>query len=106
MADVGGNETVPQPALDPERDCECRQQLLTLFAERGIEMAVSALPPLVPSPYEDLGLRCPHGTRWYTEPTSDQQLAWAAAAGSGPVSDANTTGSAGSTSRRSGRSIR
>ena len=66
---------------DPVDGCGCREQLLELFADRGIEMVVSAQPPLVPSLYEDLGLRCPHHTRWYTEPTSDQQLAWAVAAG-------------------------
>ena len=86
MADRSGDDHMRGASAGaswPVDGCGCRVQLLTLFADRGSEMVVSAQPPLVPSPYEDLGLRCPHGTRWYTEPTSDQQLAWAAATGSG-----------------------
>ena len=38
---------------------------------------MSDRPPVVASGYEDLKLRCPHGVRWYAEPTSDQQMRWA-----------------------------
>ena len=59
------------------RGAGCRQLLVRLFAERGIEASVSQRQPLVPSPYPDLGLSCPHGVRWYAEPTSEQRAAWA-----------------------------
>ncbi len=55
----------------------CQQFLVNLYAAMGIEVAVSDRPPVVPTPYEDLRMRCPHGIRWYAEPTSDQQAAWA-----------------------------
>jgi hypothetical protein len=57
--------------------CGCGEFLAGKYAEHGIEATVTDLPPLVPMRYEDLGLTCPHGTRWYAEPTTDQQAAWA-----------------------------
>lgn len=57
-------------------DC-CRKFLIDHYAAMGIEVAVSDLPPIVSTPYEPLNLRCPHGVKWYAEPTSDQQAAWA-----------------------------
>lgn len=68
--DPGGH---PAPA-----DCEHRGQLVALFAERGIEMTVSSTAPLFSSPYRQLGMRCPHGTLWHTEPTREQVLRWEA----------------------------
>jgi hypothetical protein len=57
--------------------CGCREFLVENYAAMGIEVAVSDQPPIVQTAYEDLRLRCPHGVRWYAEPTSDQQAAWA-----------------------------
>jgi hypothetical protein len=57
--------------------CRCRDFLVQKYAEMGIEVAVSERPPVVQTAYEDLKMRCPHGIRWYAEPTSDQQAAWA-----------------------------
>jgi hypothetical protein len=39
---------------------------------------VTAIPPIVPSPYEPLNLTCPHGVAYYAEPTSEQIAQWAA----------------------------
>jgi len=55
----------------------CRQFLIERYAAMGIEIAVSDLPPVVPTSYEPLNMCCPHGVKWYAEPTSDQQAAWA-----------------------------
>lgn len=58
-------------------DAECGQFIRDYFADNDTEVVVSSLPRLVPSPYEDLGMTCPHGVTWHTEPTSDQQARWA-----------------------------
>jgi ATP-dependent Zn protease len=48
------------------------------LAAEGIEATVTHVPPLVPTDYEQLDMRCPHGVLWYTEPTSDQIAKWVA----------------------------
>lgn len=62
---------------DQSCDPECGQLLRDHFAAAGMDVVVSTLPRLVPSPYEDLAMTCPHGVTWHTEPTTDQQAQWA-----------------------------
>lgn len=55
---------------------QCPKVLRQELAKLGCEVTVSAAPPLVMNPYVD-SMRCPHGTVYYFEPTSDQIAAWA-----------------------------
>lgn len=58
-------------------DCGCRELLIHMFADLGIEVAASPWQPwMQPTPWEELSMSCPHGIRWHAEPTSDQQAAW------------------------------
>lgn len=57
--------------------CGCDKEVRDRLAEMGVEAHVTSEPPVIPSPYEDLGMRCPHGVRWYAEPTSEQIAKWA-----------------------------
>ena len=56
----------------------CAQYVKDGLAKLGADVTVSELPPIVGTPYEDLGLTCPHGVRFYAEPTSEQIAQWAA----------------------------
>lgn len=56
--------------------CDCAAQLHDTFAAQGIDATVSHIPPLVHPGYT-LRLLCPHGVRWYAEPTGEQRAAWA-----------------------------
>jgi hypothetical protein len=59
-------------------DCNCREFLIGKYAEMGIEVAVSPwTPAIIPTTYEPLNMRCPHGVKWHAEPTTDQQAEWA-----------------------------
>jgi hypothetical protein len=56
---------------------ECAQLLIDKMAAGGCEVTVSTAPPLVRSPYGDVGFRCPHGVTYWIEPTGEQIAAWA-----------------------------
>lgn len=60
----------------PADHSQCRVELVDGMAEMGVEVTASAAPPLVLSPYGVNSFRCPHGTRYYLEPTSEQIAAW------------------------------
>lgn len=51
---------------------ECAEVVRHGLAEMGIDANVSWLPPVTDRGYEDLGMRCPHGVRYYAEPTNEQ----------------------------------
>lgn len=57
-------------------DCDCDQQVMAHFVERHIDVIVSDKPLFIDSDYEDLAMRCPHGTVWYAEPTRAQVVRW------------------------------
>jgi hypothetical protein len=56
--------------------CGCGQWLKRQYAEQGIEAVVTDVPPIFPTGYEQLGMACPHGVAWYTEPTREQIIRW------------------------------
>lgn len=51
---------------------ECRKVLIDGMAAMDTECHVTHIPPLVPSAYEPLNMRCPHGVLWFMEPTGEQ----------------------------------
>jgi hypothetical protein len=55
----------------------CRQVLKNMSAARGIEVTVSTEPPIICTPYTTDAFICPHGTRYWMEPTSEQIAEWA-----------------------------
>jgi hypothetical protein len=58
-------------------DCiGCADVLRDGMAEFGCEITVSTAPPLVFSVWTEC-FTCPHGVRYYIEPTSEQRAAWA-----------------------------
>lgn len=50
---------------------KCRAVLVRGMAAEGIEVAPTWAPPLVPTAWEPLNLRCPHGVLWFMEPTAE-----------------------------------
>jgi hypothetical protein len=42
----------------------------------NIEVTVTTLAPLVRGPYTEQAWVCPHGVRWYMEPTGEQIAQW------------------------------
>jgi hypothetical protein len=50
--------------------------IIDLMAERGCEVNATWSPPLFPTAFEPLDMRCPHGVLWYAEPTTDQLADW------------------------------
>lgn len=37
---------------------------------------VTHVAPIIPTLYEDVNLRCPHGVLWHMQPTSEQIAEW------------------------------
>lgn len=66
-----------EPVRNPSCDAECGALIRAHFAEWGVDAVVTAVAPLVASPYDDLNMTCPHGVTWHTEPTGDQRATWA-----------------------------
>jgi hypothetical protein len=60
----------------PESHEQCPDALRDVMAERGVEITVSTLPPLVVGPYTTGGFTCPHGTTFFIEPTGEQISRW------------------------------
>ena len=56
---------------------ECRKVLIDGMAEQGTEVHATWAPPLFPTGYEPLNMRCPHGVAWYMEPTAEQRNRYA-----------------------------
>lgn len=50
----------------------CEQKRVPL-----VEAHITHVPPIVPSGYLPLAMRCPHGVLWHMEPTSEQIAEWA-----------------------------
>lgn len=69
--------SMPNPPGKSSNHRECAAYIKAFFAAHDQEVTVSTLMPLVDVPYEDLGMICPHGVRFYAEPTTDQILKWA-----------------------------
>lgn len=57
---------------------ECRRVLLDIMAARGADVHATWAPPLFPTGYEPLNMRCPHGVPWFMEPTAEQRIKWEA----------------------------
>lgn len=61
----------------PKDHGNCRTWLKGLFAATGIDVTVSRQPPIKPNPYNaEPPFVCPHGTTFYSEPTSEQIATW------------------------------
>lgn len=72
-----GRDPVTRDSGTPACAEQCRRTLVAGMAERGIEVAATWAPPLFPSPYEPLNMRCPHGVLWFMEPTAEGRAALA-----------------------------
>lgn len=54
----------------------CWRTLKAEAAAEGIDITVSALPPLVKGPYTVAPIACPHGVTYWMEPTGEQIAQW------------------------------
>lgn len=80
--DVAGAKRVADEWLrshdcTPSCNDECGGSMRRFLADLGVEATVSHQPPIVPTPYSQPGMTCPHGVTWHGEPTTDQIAAWA-----------------------------
>jgi len=55
----------------------CPRVLKEVMAAAGVEITVSTCRPLVIGPYTQPPYTCPHGTRFWIEPTGEQIAQWA-----------------------------
>lgn len=55
----------------------CPDILRGASSELGVDVTVSAEPPLIRGPYTTHPYRCPHGSLYWIEPTGEQLAAWA-----------------------------
>lgn len=62
--------------MTPEDHAECPDFVKSEMLKLGCEVTVSALAPLVPTPYGNENITCPHGTTYWFEPTSEQIAQW------------------------------
>lgn len=56
--------------------CGCNEQLGAMSEQAGSQVVVSDQPPLVAGPYTTDAFICPHGVRWWIEPTGEQIAQW------------------------------
>jgi hypothetical protein len=54
----------------------CARVLTDGMAEKGIQVTVSTAPPLVVGPFVVDPFVCPHGVRFWFEPTGEQIAEW------------------------------
>lgn len=58
--------------------CGCDADLIdTMRKDHGTEVTVTTAAPLMRGAYTQPPFICPHGTRWYMEPTGEQIAQWA-----------------------------
>lgn len=55
---------------------ECLPQLRAAADRTGTDITISTAPPLIATPYARPAFVCPHGTRYWVEPTGEQVAAW------------------------------
>lgn len=59
--------------------CNCDSTLIDkMRVEHATEITVTTAEPLVRGPYTQDAFICPHGVRWWMEPTGEQIALWAA----------------------------
>lgn len=63
--------------IEPQNHEDCRRFLVDGMAKLGVDATASTEPPIVRSPYGEHSFTCPHGTRYWLEPTSEQIARWA-----------------------------
>lgn len=61
----------------PKTHAECRQYVVAMMRWIGTDGHASTEPPIIQTPYTKPPFICPHGTRFWVEPTSDQIAQWA-----------------------------
>lgn len=61
----------------PACELECGEAMRQVYRDHDVEAHVTHVAPLVPTLYEQPGLVCPHGVKWYAQPTSEQIARWA-----------------------------
>jgi len=69
---------VPHSDYTPGWDDDCASVLIDGMAGQGVEVSASTEPPLVRGPYTEDPFVCPHGIRYWLEPTGEQIAQWAA----------------------------
>lgn len=55
---------------------DCPEWLRSAAADVGLDVHVTTVPPLVAGPYPTQQMTCPHGTKFYYEPTGEQIAKW------------------------------
>lgn len=55
---------------------ECARTLVDGMARLRVDVTASTEPPLITTAFTSMFV-CPHGVRWFVEPTAAQRLAWA-----------------------------
>lgn len=58
--------------------CNCDEELVALWAERGIEVHARPCPPVYvdTAAFPAFIITCPHGITWLSEPTGEQKMQW------------------------------
>lgn len=55
---------------------ECWREIKDRMAAMGVEVTVSATPPIVAGTYTVEPMTCPHGSTYWFEPTGEQIADW------------------------------
>lgn len=63
---------------DPQSHEQCPAFLRSKAADLGLDVTASATPPVVAGSYTVEPFTCPHGTRYWIEPTGEQIAQWTA----------------------------
>lgn len=71
---VLGDDGKHQRALTHD---DCVPMMLISARYRGLDVIVTAVPPLVKGPFTLPPMTCPHGVQHWSEPTGEQIAKWA-----------------------------
>lgn len=63
--------------LEPADHADCPAHLRGKAAALGLDVTVSTAAPMVAGPYTVDPFVCPHGARYWIEPTGEQIARWA-----------------------------
>ena len=59
-----------------EDHSQCREELRASATRLGMDVTVSAAPPIALGPYPPHSYICPHGTTYWISPTGEQIAQW------------------------------
>jgi hypothetical protein len=76
MSDHGEHTAGECPCGHHHDHADCLTELRNAFVGQHLDVTISTKPPVVLGPFTLAPFVCPHGVRYWAEPTGEQLAAW------------------------------